>query len=91
MHSVTLTWTASADTVDGYEVYRGTTSGGEAATPLNATILNALTYVDTPPGPGTYFYYVKSSAGGVLSVPSAEVKALVPPFPPTALVVSAIS
>ena len=61
--SVTLNWTAPAG-VSGatYDVYRGTTSGGESATPI-ATGVSATTYTDTALTDGTaYFYTVKTLA-----------------------------
>jgi hypothetical protein len=91
-HSVSLSWTASTDIVDGYFVYRGTTAGGESTTPLNAIVVGATTYTDTTvPGPGTYFYTVKASVGGVLSIASNEVSTVILPAPPSALVVTAHS
>ena len=54
---VTLSWTAVA-TATSYNVYRGTTTNGQAAPPL-ATGLTAPAFVDSPVTNGvTYFYKV---------------------------------
>ena len=61
-----LTWQAPSDTGGGitnYEVYRGTTSGGET---LLTELGNVLTYTDTGVSNGSTYYYkvsAKSSAG----------------------------
>ena len=80
-HDVVLTWTASpTTTVTGYNVYRGTASGGESSIPLNTTTINGTTFADGNVTAGTKYYYtVKAvtSAGG-LSVSSNEAPATVP-------------
>jgi hypothetical protein len=51
---VNLSWTASvpgSDSAVGYYVYRGTTAGGESATPLNSTAVTVLIYTDVIPTP----------------------------------------
>lgn len=91
-HSVALSWTASTDTVDGYNVYRSTTSGTESTVPVNISPVAATSYTDsTVPGPGTYFYTVKAVKGGVTSLASNEVSAVILPAPATALVVASVS
>jgi len=79
-HSASLTWVASPSTgVVGYNVYRGTVSGGPY-TLLNATPVSAVTYPDTSVLGGlTYYYVVKAvGSGGTLSVASNEIAAVVP-------------
>jgi hypothetical protein len=78
-HSVTLTWTASASTVSGYNVYRSTVSGGPY-TKLNSTPVAGTTYTDSTVQAGlTYFYVVTSvDSSGVESANSAEVSATIP-------------
>ena len=91
-HSVTLTWTASTTTgVTGYNIYRGTTAGGENyTTPLNSALVTGTTYVDTTVSPLTTYYYTAEAYCPTCtpnsSVPSNEVSAAVPgnpqPSPP---------
>jgi hypothetical protein len=78
---VILSWTASPTPgVVGYNVYRGTTSGGEGTTPLNSTPVNGTTYADGNVTAGTTYYYVVTTVGsdGVQSAPSGETEATVP-------------
>lgn len=86
--SVNLSWTASTDVVDGYNVYRGTAAGAET-NKLNTTPVTATSFVDQNPPVGQEFYAVKSVKGGIESVFSNEVSVTVPlppPAPPTKLV-----
>ena len=78
-HSVTLTWTASASTVSGYDVYRSTVNGGPYSM-LNSTPVASTTYVDAAvQAVQTYFYVVTSvDSSGVESAYSSEVSAIVP-------------
>jgi hypothetical protein len=78
---VILSWGASPSAgIVGYNVYRGTTSGGESSTPLNSTPINGTGYVDTNVTAGMTYYYVVTSVGsnGVQSAPSNETEAVVP-------------
>ena len=81
-HDVILSWTASATSgLDGYNVYRGTTSGGESATPLNSTPTNGTTYTDENVIAGTTYYYLVTaiaSDGVTASAASNETSATVP-------------
>jgi uncharacterized membrane protein len=80
-HDVILSWTASATSgVVGYNVYRGTTSGGESSMPLNSTPVNGTTYTDANVTAGATYYYVVTavSSSDVQSVASNEVEATVP-------------
>ncbi len=52
---VALTWNASTGAT-GYNVYRGTTSGGENTTPI-ATGIATTSYTDTGLANGTTYYY----------------------------------
>ncbi|HEX4143209.1 MAG TPA: choice-of-anchor Q domain-containing protein [Pirellulales bacterium] len=75
-----LTWTGSAGTITGYNIYRGTTSGGELTTPINSTPLSPTatsftdtTFTDTTALPSTtYFYVVLAVDGSRVSQPSNE-------------------
>ncbi len=88
-HSATLTWIASTDQVDSYNVYRGTNPpGNEGATPINAAPIMGLTYVDTTIVPGKYDYVVTSVKSGIESIHSNEITVSLPPAPPTGLAVS---
>jgi titin len=79
---VILTWTASATSgVVGYDVYRGTTSGGESATALNSTPINGTTYADeNVTAGGTYYYVITAVASNDVtqSADSSEASATVP-------------
>jgi hypothetical protein len=81
-HDVILTWTASVSSgVAGYYVYRGTTSGGEGATPLNSTPITATAYYDTSVQAGATYYYTVttlSSDETTQSAASSEASAAVP-------------
>jgi fibronectin type 3 domain-containing protein len=80
-HDVILSWGASQGSgVVGYNVYRGTASGGESSIPLNSTPINGTSYVDATVTPSTAYYYVVTAVGsnGVQSAPSNETRATVP-------------
>lgn len=96
-HKVTLSFTAPTGTgITGYNMYRGTTAGGESTTPLNSVPFTTTTYVDTTVVALTqYFYVVKAVCASCipsLSGPSNEVSATVPadgqPPAPTGLVLA---
>jgi len=82
IHDVILTLTASTSAgIAGYNIYRGTTAGGESTTPLNSTPVNATNYVDANVTPGSTYYYVVTtvaSDGVTQSSPSNEASAAVP-------------
>lgn len=89
-HQAVLTWVASPDTVAGYNVYRGTNPpGGEGATPINSSLITALTFTDTNVTAGEKVDYVVTavSSAGVESVHSNEVNAVIPIGPPTGLAI----
>ncbi len=63
-HSVTLTWAASTSAnIAGYNIYRGTTSGGPYAK-LNSSLITGLSYVDTTVLAGQTYYYVGTAVDG---------------------------
>ena len=78
-HSVALTWNASASAVAGYNVYRGTVSGGPYAK-INATLVTPLSYTDSTVQSGTTYYYVTTAVDsrGTESVFSNQVSAVIP-------------
>jgi hypothetical protein len=96
-HAAVLVWTASTDGAAnptlGYNVYRGTVAGGESSTALNATPIAVgcsgatCTYTDPTILIGqAYFFTVKATLNGVLSIASNEASVGgVAPAPPTNL------
>jgi fibronectin type 3 domain-containing protein len=76
---VTLIWKASKFAVRGYNVYRGTKSGGPY-TKVNRDLVQGLTYKDENVRGGTTYYYVTRSvdADGRESVNSSEITVVVP-------------
>lgn len=92
-HTVNLSWTASTSAGVGYNVYRGTVSGGPY-TLLNAAPLGTatLTYADATVTEGNkYFYVVRAVLNGLESVNSNEATVSIPPAPPTALKVVSVT
>ena len=78
---IDLSWAAPTGNVTGYNVYRGTASGGESTTPLNSTPLpaGATSFQDTSVTPGnTYYYVIRAVSGPVLSAISTEATAAAP-------------
>ncbi|MFZ0784270.1 MAG: choice-of-anchor D domain-containing protein [Candidatus Acidiferrales bacterium] len=59
-HSVTLNWNASASSVTGYFVYRGTTSGGPYGK-LSQSLDVEASYKDSTVAGGETYYYVVTS------------------------------
>jgi hypothetical protein len=81
-HNVVLTWTASpSGGIIGYNVYRGTRSGGETTTPMNSTPINGTDFTDENVNAGAEYFYVVTSVtsdGTTESAPSTETNATVP-------------
>lgn len=78
-HSAHLTWAPSSatDTL-GYNVYRGTQSGGPYAR-LNSALLANPDYLDTAVQSGQTYYYAVTAVSAVLeSGRSAEAVAVIP-------------
>src|SRR5581483_7154125 len=77
-HFVYLTWTASTSAgVVGYNIYRGTSPGGESGSPLNTGgPVIGTGFADTTTVSGTtYYYYITATDGTIQSAPSSEVSA----------------
>lgn len=79
-HSVALSWTPSVTSgVNGYNIYRATTSGGYGTVPLNPSPVSGTSYTDTTVVAGqTYFYVAAAVDAGVQSTDSNEVQAVIP-------------
>ena len=78
-HSVDVNWAASTSTVAGYNVYRGTVSGGPYSK-INTTLITGLTYNDNTVSSGATYYYVVTAvaADGTESPFSSQVQAAIP-------------
>ena len=78
-HWIELTWHASATNGVMYNVFRGTSPGGENATPLNSSPISGTTYMDTTVTPGqNYYYTVEAVDPGGSSAPTNETQGDVP-------------
>jgi Abnormal spindle-like microcephaly-assoc'd, ASPM-SPD-2-Hydin len=74
-----LSWTPSTSAVIGYNVYRGTASGGPY-TKLTPSVISTISYSDTGVQSGQTYYYVVTAVNStnVESVYSNQVAALIP-------------
>ncbi|HWG72759.1 MAG TPA: fibronectin type III domain-containing protein, partial [Acidimicrobiales bacterium] len=93
---VSLTWTpptsTGGSTITGYDVYQGTTTGGESTTAVNALPVSGTTYVVGGLTNGTTYYFTVEAINAIgNSAPSNEASAtpVAPPSPPSGLVASA--
>lgn len=79
-HSVSLSWSPSPSTVIGYNVYRGTASGGPYPTKLTPSPQPATSLIDTTVNAGNTYYYVATSVdqNHVESIYSNQLTAAVP-------------
>jgi hypothetical protein len=78
-HTVNLSWAASASSVAGYYVYRGTVSGGPYSK-MNSTLDTATNYADSTVQSGSTYYYVVTSVDSsqMESTYSNQVTAAIP-------------
>ena len=78
-HSVTLSWTPSSSSFGGFNVYRGTISGGPY-TKVNAALTSTTSYADTSVASGQTYYYVATEVDstGMESSYSNEASAVIP-------------
>ena len=78
-HEVSLSWSDSTTGLAGYNLYRGTTSGGPYAKITSALVPTAA-YMDSAVQSGTTYYYVSTAVDstGVESTYSNEAAAVVP-------------
>lgn len=79
-HSVDLSWDASQSQVAGYNVYRGTTSGGPYPNKLTSSLAPGTNYTDSTVQSGTTYYYVSTGvdSNGVESAYSNQTVAAIP-------------
>jgi fibronectin type 3 domain-containing protein len=69
--SISLTWTAPVGAVS-FDLYRGTTADGEAATPI-ATGITTASYIDSSVAPSTqYYYYVTAVNANIAPLDSSS-------------------
>jgi len=74
---VNLSWTATVDLrATGYQVYRGTASGGPYTLITTITSRATTTYQDTVPLPGQYYYVLKTYFDSWTSVNSNQASVL---------------
>jgi len=78
-HSVTLDWIPSTSPVIGYNVQRGTVSGGPY-TLLNSSLVTTTLYQDSSVQSGQTYYYVVTAvdSSNVESTYSNEASATIP-------------
>lgn len=76
---MTLSWTPSSSSFEGFNVYRGTISGGPY-TKVNAALTSTTSYADTSVASGQTYYYVTTEVGstGMESSYSNEASAVIP-------------
>jgi hypothetical protein len=78
--TVLLSWAAPSNggsVITGYNVYQGTTAGGESGTPVNSTVITTTTYdVTGLTNASTYYFTVKAVNASGSSVASSEVFAI---------------
>jgi hypothetical protein len=78
-HSVSLSWSASASSVMGYNAYSSKVPGGPY-TKLNSSLTSAMSYTDSSVQSGQTYYYVVTAVDSknTESAFSSEISALVP-------------
>jgi len=79
-HSVALSWDPSTSDVIGYNVYRGTQSGGPYPTKLTPSPQAGTSFTDANVASGTTYYYVATSvdSNNTESTHSNEASAAIP-------------
>ena len=78
-HSVALSWAPSGSTYTGFNVYRGTTTGGPY-TRVDSSTIPTTSYTDSGVASGQTYYYVATQVDstGMESAYSSEVSAVIP-------------
>lgn len=78
-----LSWTATVDTyATGYDVQRGTVSGGPYSVVSTVTPRTAVATTDTPAASGTYYYVLRSYFQSWTSVNGNQASAVITLAPP---------
>lgn len=88
--SVTLGWTEATAGITTFNIYRGVAPNGEGLIPYASVTGSQLSYVDSTVNNGTTYYYFITAVLGVESLPSSEVKAVVPTAPASPSGVTAV-
>jgi hypothetical protein len=81
---IDLAWTAAGGTVTEYNILRGSSAGGEAATPV-ASGVSATTYADTNVSSGSTYYYKVAAANSAGQGPLSNEASAVALTPSVAL------
>ena len=78
-HTVSLSWAPSSSTYSGFNVYRGTSSGGPY-TRVDTSMVSSPSYLDAGVSSGQTYYYVATEVDttGKESGYSSEVSAVIP-------------
>ncbi len=78
-HTVVLSWTPSSATFSGFNVYRGSVSGGPYAR-VDGSMISSTSFTDSSVTPGQTYYYVATEVDttGAESAYSSEVSATIP-------------
>jgi hypothetical protein len=78
-HSVSLNWSPGGSSYNGFNIYRGSNSGGPY-TRVNSSVVSTASYTDSSVTSGSTFYYVATEVGtdGVESSYSNEASAIIP-------------
>jgi hypothetical protein len=78
-HSVALGWTPSSSSYSGFNIYRGTVSGGPY-TKVDTALIPTASYTDSSVSAGQTYYYVATEVDstGAESGYSSEVRAAIP-------------
>jgi fibronectin type 3 domain-containing protein len=76
---VNLNWTPSSSTYSGFNVYRGTTSGGPY-TKVDSSVIPTTSYTDAGVTSGKTYFYVATEVDstGMESTYSSEVSTTIP-------------
>jgi hypothetical protein len=78
-HNVVLAWSESQPSGVTYNVFRGTSPGGEGTTAINTSPISLMGYTDTNVVAGTTYYYTVQAVNSAGTSPSSnEASATVP-------------